>query len=688
MNKYINSIVFFFKLNMRNPFYLVSLIIILSYLGVIVYSYLSSEITNPGNMLQLSSFFIQGYMLIFMFFGFHTIHIETSDVSKDLFLTIRKGFYIKIGSNISLIVIMNIMFCMFATLVIYTVYQFTGYHFSDLYKKSMLFIFMYWFLPAFISSLIGFVIGLTVHKKFSPAFIVGIWLLISPLNIYFSNQLYKLLGMEHVPGFIHLGISDPKMSYHAFSGFTFTVEDVMNKVIWVITILVIIIVILLLKRNNVKSLLIILSVTALLFSAIPFFFLDSKPNPTDFHKRNIDELNYYALNRYEKPRAEMDYTIKKYEIDLAIEKQLKASVHIQFTEHEKGKKSFSLYHGFRVTSIEDEEGNAINYKQYGDFLDVDLHMPTKEVYLQYSGTSSPYMDANQSFAYLPYYFAWIPLKTEHPSMRYMYNSNHRLPAQPNDLIQYTLKFNGSKNIVTNLKKVEEGTYIGVTNAGVSFMYGELKTKKIGGYNITYPVTWENSMITVDSYLAQIEASFSSIKDVFQLEDSQLLPQNILFIPAVGANDTLASETMWLQEKEQLIILINPYELQNEETFKYKEPFISYQMIGALLWKNNRIVHENEDVPVLFNSLAGAYINKKLGISSSTVSEAEYWTKEISQKTKNEKHKQIIEDAHVFVSNAPAEVVEEFLLKWSHILNDPNVDWGAVENLLNVYTKEG
>ncbi|TYR78882.1 hypothetical protein FZC66_17825 [Priestia megaterium] len=684
MKKYLNSIVFFLKLNSRNPLYITSLILVLSYLGVIIYTYTSSEITDPGNMLQLSSFLIQGYMLAFMFLGFHTMSAEMDKGSKELFLTIPKSFYIKIASNLSAVGAINFIFCIFSTILILTVYKLTGYAFSSLYTKSVAFVFIYWFLPALISALMGALIGLTMNKKFSPAVIIGVWLLISPMNIYFSHQLFKVLGFKYVPGFLHLGVPDPKMSYNAFSGFVFTQEDLINKFVWVISLLLAFSLILMLKRKNVKNSLILLSILFLFVGSSHFFFIDSKSNPSKFHERNIEELNYYAENDYHQPKTSMDYTIKKYDIDLEITNQLEALVQIQFSKEEEGKRSFSLYHGFDVTSIKDESGKSIKHEQYGDFIDIELDQPTEKLIFQYSGLSSPYMDANQYAAYLPYYFAWIPLKSEHPTMKFIYNSNNRLPSQPNTPIEYALTFNGAKDIITNLEKVEKGKYAGLKESGISFIYGEIKTNKIDGYDITYPVTWENSMPAVDSYVEQIEESFSMIKNVFELKGAEPLPNKILFIPTRGANDSLASETMWLQEGEQLIILIDPYEHHDEETFERKKYLIPYQMISALLWKKNRVVFENNDIPIIFNYLAGAYMNKQAGGAEWSSFEKEFWIDEILFETNSESHKQLIQEVNSFVCNAPAEKVEDFLLQWSKLLNKPDVNWMEIDNLLQAY----
>ncbi|TCT26378.1 hypothetical protein EDD68_10279 [Melghiribacillus thermohalophilus] len=335
-----------------------------------------------------------------------------------------------------------------------------------------------------------------------------------------------------------------------------------------------------------------------------------------------------------------------------------------------------------MSNIKDNEGNKLEFHQEGDFIQVELKQPTQQITLEYSGVSSPFMDANRYFAYLPYYFAWIPLKSQYPSMKYIYNSNHRLPGQPAEPIDYVLHYQGENEVMTNLKKVGKGKYVGTNEQGITLIYGELKTKKIQDYDITYPITWENSIGTVHSYLEQLEQTFETVQTIFQLE-KQKLPKNILFIPARGPNDTLPSETMWYQEGEQFTILIDPYEHHDETTFDFKAQLMTYQMVGALLWKNDRIVYQNEDISTVFNALVGTYVNKKVGVEELSFSEEDYWIGEILLKT-SENDKKIIQDLSTFFSRKSEQEIERFLLEWRTLLQNPNVTWNQVDKLLKAY----
>lgn len=685
MKKLINSVCFFSKLNFRNPIYIISVVIALLYLGVIIYTYSSSEITNPGNMLQLSSYLIQGYMLIFMILGYFSIKVESVKVAKELFLTIPKSCYIKIASNYLFILLSNIVFCIFAIILFMLVYVLSGYVFSDFYIDSIFFVFIYWFVPAVISSLIGVLVGLTSRKKISISILFGIWLLISPMNVYFSDNLFRLLGFDYVPGFFHLGVPNPIMSYHAFSGFVFTKEDLINKLSWIVLLLTIILIVVVLKSHIQKSLKILINlllVALILFVSTNYIYMESKINPTLFNQRNADELNYYAENRYNPMNIWLDYDVEKYDIYLAINKKLDAAVELYFQQQEQGIKYFNLYHGFKVNKIMDEFNNAIDFKQEGDFIKVNLKEETKKLKFIYSGISSPYMDANNEFAYLPFYFAWIPLKNNNPSMKDTYNSNHRLPTQPQQDIDYVLNYKGNQEVFTNLEKVREGEYKGESKNGIYLIYGELKYDQINNYKILYPITWENSIKFIDSYLIQLEKNIEQIKRIFKIEGVSL-PKKILLIPAIGANDILPSELMWYQEKEQLTILINPYEHHDETIFKRLEHLIPYQILGALLWKNNGVIYQNDNISILFSALAGHYLNEKTGVKEQRYSEKDYWLGEVLANTSDE-DKEIISDISALLSSKSDSTIEKILLDWSKLLQSEKVTWNDVSEMVKKY----
>ncbi len=688
--KIINSILFFGRLNFRNPLYILSMIIGFLYLSVIIYTYSSSELTNPGNMLQLSSFLIQGYMLIFMFLGFQSINLEYINCSKDLFLTIPKSFNIKIAGNFMFINITNFLLSLISLILILLTYKITGFSFSTFYLTSIYFVIIYWFIPGLISSLIGGVFALLLSKKISVAAIVSTWLLISPMNIYFSNSFFVLLGFDYLPGFLHLGVPDPEMSYHAFSGFVFTKEDFINKISWILLLTLIFLLVFFQKNaryKNIKIFVGLVVIFGLFIGFTQFFSMETKINPTKFNQRNINELNYYGETQFNQITQEQSFKIKKYDVNLEISDELDAIVHLFFEGKEEGNKLFSLYHGFNVTKIEDEYGELIDYNQQLDLLEVKLEQPTEEIKISYAGVSSPYMDVNNDFAYLPFYFAWIPLKQTNPTMRYTYHSNHRLPNQPNEYIEYNLKYAGPKGIYTNLKEIRKGVYSGVSSTGISLIYGELSQKEVNNYTITFPLTWENSIKFVKSYLDQLEKTFDLINNLFLVEQ-QSLPKDILFIPARGANDTLSSETMWYKSGEELLILISPYEHHDNQTFKEKEYLIAYEMLSALLWKKQGVVYQDYDISIIFNSLTGRYVNEKLGVVEPPYSENDFWIEEVLHNITNKNDKRIIQNIISFVSSDSSKEIESFLVGWSDLLKEKEVDWKSVDNLLESYKKGG
>lgn len=682
MRKYISSMYIFYRLNFRSPFYIISILLGAFYLGVMIYTYSASDITNPGNLLQLSSFLIQGYMLIFMLLGYRSVKQETAWNSNEIFMTIPKGFVIKIVSNLVFLVLSNIIFCVTSLFLFILVFHFSGYGLSSFHLKVSYFILVYWFIPAFISTLVGAMIGAFSRGKMGYFSILVMWLLLSPMNVYVIQPLFQFLGFPHIPGYFHLGVPDPEMSYNSFSGFIFTKEDLVNKVLWMAILVLCILAGFILRNpiilNKQKSLrisvlLILLSFLVSSFSSV------SKSNPLIYHQRNLKELDYYAETFQKKHITGLDYVIEEYDINLTIEERLNASVILKFDDKIQGEKIFSLYHGFKIDSIKDNNGHRIEFAQDGDFIEVDVQMATRTLTMVYSGESSPFMDANSSFAYLPFYFAWIPLKSAYPSMRYVFNSNHRLPSQPSIATRYHLQFHSTKEIVTNLKNTGQGKYEGTSADGLTLIYGELSQKRIEGYDIIYPLTWENSINNVKSYTETLEKTLQTTKEIFGL-DGLTRPKKLLFIPARGPNDTLPSETMWYVEGEYLIILIDSYEHHDEEVFEHKKSEIPYQMLGSLLWKKDKTVHEDESIPIVFNVLVGTYINERMNGEIKQFNEEDYWIGEVILKETKE-NKIVIQNLISYIGGNSFVEIDNFLTEWYSLISNPNVTWKDIDELL-------
>lgn len=684
LKKIINSFVFYSKINYKNPLFIVSSLFGFIYLSIMIYTYTLSEISNPGNFLQLSSFLIQGSMLVFVFLGYHAAITETKEDINNFFSSIPNSISVKSISNYFFVFVNNILFSVGSTLIILMIFYFSGYRESEIYVNSIKFIMLYWFFPNLIISLIGFYIGQISNSKINYSVLILIWLVLSPTNVYVLEPFFNILGMKEIPAFIHLGIDNPQMSYNALSGFLFPQGDLTNKYVW--TLMLFLLIAIKLFNNSYsffkfqKSLALTLIIPVLVVG-FSNFQKNEKITPEKFNKRNINELDYYYNNTPEKVNSlkNFDYDIKQYDIQLSIENQLKSEVKIYFKDEEKGEKVFSLYHQFSVSSIKDEERKVVRFKQDKDFLKIYLDRPTKSIVINYKGSSSPFMEAKASHAYLPFYFSWYPVKSVNPAMKSVYNSNTRLSVYDTSKIKFNLKFNGNVQLMDSLGEKNNNTYQITSDSGINIIYGELKDKTINNYRVVYPITWENNIETIAKYIDKLRKTFNLINQVFY-KKAYKFPENIYIVPGRGANDVLPTETMWYQKNKNLFILVSPYEHHNKLTFDIMSKDISYQLVGAMTWKIQNNYTENDNIPIIFNVLTTNYINKMHKIAKEEYSEGDFWISEVYD-NESKKNKKYIEEIINSISTSDNDKAAKLLRRWNDLMKNKELTWYQLKNQL-------
>lgn len=156
------------------------------------------------------------------------------------------------------------------------------------------------------------------------------------------------------------------------------------------------------KREKIKRtvfLLVTLSALAvcLAVSLMPWSKLD-----TDGHLASQDYL-FYSENS---PKTEAaDFVIESYDIDLKIRNQLYAEVEMELSATSKEEYIFTLYHGFEISGVEDENGAPLDFKQDGDYFAVESS--SNKITVIYSGWNYLYYSNEQgvflsgSFPYYP-----------------------------------------------------------------------------------------------------------------------------------------------------------------------------------------------------------------------------------------------------------------------------------------------
>ncbi len=102
-----------------------------------------------------------------------------------------------------------------------------------------------------------------------------------------------------------------------------------------------------------------------------------------------------------------DFTVEKYSMDLQIEDELEADVVMELGTQNLHKWRFTLYRGYQITEITDENENSLTYDRENDYITVYSSEKIREIHMRYHGYQQSFY-SNRFGVMLPGYFPYYP----------------------------------------------------------------------------------------------------------------------------------------------------------------------------------------------------------------------------------------------------------------------------------------
>ncbi len=198
--------------------------------------------------------------------------------------------------------------------------------------------------------------------------------------------------------------------------------------------------------------------------------------------------------------------------------------------------TFTLYHGYKIKSAKDQNGNALQFKQEEDHFTVAPNGNTTEITVKYIGFS-PVFYSNAQGIFLPGYFAYLPQS----GLRPLYDKANLgfYRCEYNENTVFNIKINSLQKVYSNLEETGRNTFSG-TGYPSFFMgaYAEYTTKQ--GIRVIYP------------YMDPSINGNTIEEDTAPFYGSKCLPSGVktIFIePDTGA---LSAYNIYFQDADQLI----------------------------------------------------------------------------------------------------------------------------------------
>lgn len=123
----------------------------------------------------------------------------------------------------------------------------------------------------------------------------------------------------------------------------------------------------------------------------------------------LADAQYYSDNTFAQQKEEAFFQITDYDMVIKAGNTSHFTTTITLADNELTEYTFTLYHGYKVKSVTDEDNNAVEYVQNGDELVIKYPQGNlKKVTLKYSGATNKYM-AGPVYTCLPAYYIYYPV---------------------------------------------------------------------------------------------------------------------------------------------------------------------------------------------------------------------------------------------------------------------------------------
>ncbi len=229
----------------------------------------------------------------------------------------------------------------------------------------------------------------------------------------------------------------------------------------------------------------LLLIAALLFSAalMPSSTLrrDLRPDATD-----MADMSYYDRLGTEPPEqldVRPGFRVAAYDMRFSADRALDAVVSVDLADDAHGDAyRFTLYHGYKITSVSDSQGNALTYSRDGDYVTVRSTAVHERITFRYRGDGGARI-ANYQCVFLPGYFPYYPIAGFVPlwdRQTHRLIETRRTDGVPAD---FSVEFDAHVPVTSNLPETG-GRFVGRSYAP-TFVGGLIARQEILGHGVVF-----------------------------------------------------------------------------------------------------------------------------------------------------------------------------------------------------------
>lgn len=465
--------------------------------------------------------------------------------------------------------------------------------------------------------LFGGLLSFIKSRILSYVLMILMFIISSPLFELIASSIYAGININIYPIHDLFNIFPPLLEWapiHTF-GYSLLAYRVELISFWLLMFLSIFIFLVFFKKRKCMVLSIVCFGVSLI-CLVSYFQPSSKVTMSnDPSSGALADAYYYNEHEQSGVISSKQFNVKKYVLDLKINRNLEATATLELESNELTRYDFTLYHGYIVKSIIDESGNKLTFTQDGDYISIETEgRSLNTITICYTGSSVKCFSNSQGIC-LPGWFAYYP----HPGHLALFNSEQQFFERTlcPKKTEFLISVDTSQKVYCNLDEINNNTFGGYSD-GITLVSGFYDSYVYSDIEIIYPTLSINefSVDKIKEYLDEyIEAGIfkDNHKKIFVLPNTNMASEYERFCEF--------SEHITLQ---QLIGLPMIYDMQKIPSFKsslnnayntYKVDIDYFKFIVST--KNDLLTNKGTDVYLLLdkalNELDENYVEQQIVI---------------------------------------------------------------------------
>lgn len=481
-------------------FYIISL-------GSIVSGIISCSQTNAEPLdYLLQSLSVSLFTFIYFLFvsNEYLYKIKQCDAEETL-RCISKGYFSYYLIGFLILIISTLIFTVIVlavNIIIYRILDLNNSHYlRHIIKNILLNIFCVSIIAVFSGGLLSFI----KTRIISYIFMIFIIFMCSPLFRMIASGVYAGTNVNIYSICDFFDIFPPLLKWAPIHTFGYSLLPYRTELIafWTLILLSILTILIFARKRKKYLLLSFFCLGLSLICLIGYFQPSSKVTMSDDPRTGaLADAYYYREHSEIKTTPSDTFTVKKYSMDLTIDKKLQATATLELEKNELTQYNFTLYHGYIVESVLDTRKNKLNFTQTGDYISVDTgNNSLTEITICYSGSAVKFFSNSQGIC-LPGWFAYYP----HPGYLSLFDSEQQAFERilcPDDT-QFLLTVNTPQKVYCNLDEIDNNVFSGYSS-GITLVSGFYDSCSYNNLEIIYPslstneFSYEKMMSAADEY---------------------------------------------------------------------------------------------------------------------------------------------------------------------------------------------